>query len=351
MNLLWPGFLILLALVPLTAGLYLWILRRRRRYAVRFSSLSLVRDALPRRLNLRRHLPFVLFLLALSSLAVAAARPVTIVQVPIDRTTIILALDVSRSMLQADIPPSRLDAAKSAALAFVERQKPGSRIGVVGFFGYAELIQPPTSDRDALRSAITRLTTGRRTAIGSGILESIDAIAEIDPSVAPSNGDIPVTGDGFDQAAAYVPSIIVLLTDGVSNSGPDPLDAADQAAGRGVRVYTIGFGTAEGSEMFGRQPEQGGMFGNDPFGNNSQPFGGWFRRGIDEATLRDIADMTGGEYYQAASASELNQVFENLPTYLITRPETMEISVAFAAVGALLVGLAIVLSLLWHPLT
>jgi Ca-activated chloride channel family protein len=184
-------------------------------------------------------------------------------------------------------------------------------------------------------------------------LESIDAIAEIDPSVAPSNAEIAVTGGEFGQAAAaYVPSIIVLLTDGVSNSGPDPLDAADQAVGRGVRVYTIGFGTAEGSETFGRQGrEGGGMFGSDPFGGNNQSFGGWFRRGIDEATLRDIADMTGGEYYQASSASELHQVFENLPTYLITRPETMEISVAFAAVGALLAALAIVLSLLWHPLT
>jgi Ca-activated chloride channel family protein len=153
-----------------------------------------------------------------------------------------------------------------------------------------------------------------------------------------------------------VPEIIVLLTDGVSNAGPTPQDAAQQAADRGVRVYTIGFGTARGAafpncgrQFIGREPgDQGGAFGGGQFGGGGG--GGRFRRGIDEETLKQVADMTGGEYYSAESANELNKVFQSLPTHLIMRTEITEVSVAFAAVGALLAALAIVLSLLWHPL-
>jgi Ca-activated chloride channel family protein len=152
---------------------------------------------------------------------------------------------------------------------------------------------------------------------------------------------------------AYAPDIIVLLTDGVSNAGPLPLDAAQQAADRGVRVYTIGFGTANGSIPFDSQQFQGGDpfgGGGQPFGGGRQQFGGRFRTGIDEAVLKQIADMTGGTYYTATSAGELQNVFRNLPTYLITKHQTIEISVAFAAAGALLAAIAILLSLLWHPL-
>ena len=357
MNLLWPGFLLLLGVVPLIVAAYIWMLRRRRPVALRYSSLVLVRAALPRHSRLRRHLPFVLFLLALVSLIIALGRPVSIVSVPTDQTTIMLALDVSGSMRQTDIQPSRLEAAQSAALEFIRRQKSATQIGIVAFSGYAELIQPPTRDQEALQAAVESLTLGRATAIGSGILESVDAIAEIDKSVAPSVAD---ASSGIKPTpvpkGAYAPDIIILLTDGVSNAGPSPLDAAQQAADRGVRVYTIGFGTETGSSPFdGRQG--GGSFGGpDPFGNGGPqfggglPFGGRFRRGIDETTLKQIAAMTGGTYYPAASAGELQNVFQNLPTYLITKHEIMEISVVFTAVGALLAALAIALSLLWHPL-
>lgn len=351
MDLLWPLSLLLLLVIPLLIAAYVWVLRRRRRYTVRYSSLDLVRAALPRYSRLRRHLPFALFLLALGALVLALSRPVAIVAVPTSRATILLSLDVSRSMCSTDIPPNRLQAAEAAALKFVERQKASTRIGLVAFAGFAELIMTPTTDPELLADAIESLTTGRRTAIGSGILEAIDAIAEIDGSVAPSvrtSADIAPTPVA---RGAYVPSIIVLLTDGASNVGPMPLDAAQQAADRGIRVYTIGFGTEFGGEMncFSQSADRdfyGGGGGGPFFGGG----GGGFRRGIDEETLKQVSDMTGGEYYSAESADELQAVFENLPTSFITRHEVSEISVFFAAAGALLAALAVGLALLWHPL-
>jgi Ca-activated chloride channel homolog len=358
MGMLWPGFLLLLALIPLAIWGYWWMLRRRRRFTVRYSSLSLVREALAGQSQIRRHLPFALFLLAIVSLVIALGRPVTAVGVPGSRATIILALDVSRSMCSVDIPPNRLRAAEEAALSFIQRQQSSTQIGLVGFAGFAQLLVPPTTDPELLEEAIENLTTGRRTAIGSAILESLDAIAEIDGSIAPSVRSLTTTVQPAPTPVAedeYVPSIIVLLTDGASNAGPSPLEAAAQAVERGVRVYTIGFGTAQGGVMdcgvqYGRiDPFAGAspQFGtSDPFGGG----GGGFRRGIDEDTLQQVADMTGGEYYSAESADELQNVFDELPTSFLTRYEMMEISVAFVAVGALLALLAILLSMIWNPL-
>jgi Ca-activated chloride channel family protein len=350
MVLLWPGFLILLVLIPLLIGVYIWMLRRRGRFALRFSSLALVREALPHQSRLRRHLPFAIFLLALTCLIMTLTRPAAIVSLPTDQTTIILTMDVSGSMRFRDVRPSRLSAAEDAAVQFIQRQKSTTNIGLVAFSGFAELIMPPTTDQDALQTAIQSLTTGRATAIGSGILEAIDAIAEIDPSVAKSVRDGSSATEPPPVAkGAYVPDIIVLLTDGVSNAGVPPLEAAQQAADRGIRIYTIGFGTAEGPGP----GQYGGAFGG---GNNFNPFGGngqppaRFRRGIDETMLKEVADQTGGKYYAAASASELQEVFQSLPTYFITRHGTQEISVAFAALGALLAASAVVLSLIWQPL-
>ncbi len=341
MDLLWPQFLLLLGLVPLLIAVYIVALRRRR-VGLRYSSLALVRAALPRFSRLRRHVPFVLFLLALTSLILALVRPVQIVTVPTGQATIILALDVSGSMRQRDIQPSRLAAAQAAALSFIQSQKPNTQIGLVAFAGWAELVQPPTTDQEALQIAIESLTVGRGTAIGSGILKSLDAIAAIDPNVPPSVAN-PARGEQPTAVpkGAFAPDIIVLLTDGVATTGPMPVDAAQQAVDRGVRVYTIGFGTAAGSSDFG-----GGFFG----GGGGGPRGGGFRRGIDDATLKQIATMTDAKYYEASSASELLNVFQNLPTYLITKHEVMEISVVFAAAGALFIALALALALRWNPL-
>jgi Ca-activated chloride channel family protein len=347
MNLLWPGFLLLLGLIPIIIGVYIWILRRRRRYAVRYSSLSLVRAALPGQSPWRRHLPIALFLLALASLVIAMGRPMASVIVPSGQATIVLAMDISGSMCATDIAPNRLLAAEEAALSFIRSQRANTQIGVVVFAGFAEIIQSPTRDQDLLERAIRSLTTARRTAIGSGILKSLDAIAEVDESIPPS--DLGAFGESSITPVTpgtYAPHIVVLLTDGASNAGPWPLDAAQQAADRGIRVYTIGFGTAEGAPFaFCDAPFTGNFFGGGSFGG-----GGGFRRGIDEETLMQIAEMTDGEYYEATSASELDEVFKSLPTYLITKQESMEISVGFAALGALLAGAAILLSMLWNPL-
>ncbi len=350
MSFLWPGFLYLFLLIPLAIGVYLLILRRRRRFAVRYSSLSLVREAAAKQSWLRKHLPFVLFLLALTSLVLALTRPVATVVIPSNEATVILAMDVSLSMCSTDIAPNRLEVAKESALSFVRDNSSGRQVGLVAFAGFAELIQPPTTDLRLLEHAIDSLVPARRTAIGSAILRSIDAIAEVDERVAPSelrqSTDIaPTVSEG-----EYVPHIVVLLTDGASNAGPFPLNAAEQAVERGIRVYTIGFGTVNNSSPM--NCGDGDLFGfGGGFGSPFEQFGGGgFRREIDEETLKQIADLTGGEYYAATSASELLEVFRNLPTYVIATRETTEISVFFSAFAALLAILALALALRWHPL-
>jgi Ca-activated chloride channel family protein len=352
MSLLWPGFLYLFLLIPLAVGIYLFILRRRRRFAVRYSSLSLVREAAAKQSWLRKHLPFILFLLALASLVSALTRPVATVLVPSNKATVIMAIDVSRSMCSTDIPPNRLFVAKEAALSFVQENTSGRQIGIVAFAGFAELIQIPTTDLGLLERAIESLVPARRTAIGSAILRSIDAIAEVDHRVAPS--DLSPTTDPASVVVPegeYVPHIIVLLTDGASNAGPVPLTAAQQAVERGIRVYTIGFGTRNNSSPM--NCGDGDLFG---FGGGfSSPFergggGGGFRREIDEDTLKQVADATGGDYYIATSAGELQEVFQHLPTYVIATRETTEISVFFTAVAVFIAILAMILSMRWHPL-
>lgn len=354
MDLLWPWALPLLLLAPALVALYLWMLRRRRRYAVRYSSLSLVREALSPYAQWRRHLPFALFLLALVGLVLALARPVAVVAVPTNQTAIILAIDVSLSMCSTDIAPNRLAAAQDAALSFIERQPEGTRIAIVAFAGFAQLIQEPTTDRAALEAAVGNLRPGRGTAIGSGIMESLTTIAEVNPAIAPVEGQMTAgQAPAPPPADEFAPEIIVLLTDGVTTTGTPPLEAAQEAAARGVRVFTIGFGTERGSqsslECRGQRYSFGGGQG---FGGGGFPGGGGggFRRGIDEATLEEIAELTGAGYYAASSAGELQEVFSSLPLTFVSRAEATEISAVFAAAGALLAGLAIALSLLWNPM-
>lgn len=351
MSLLWPGFLYLFLLIPLAILVYLWVLRRRSRFAVRYSSLSLVREAAAKQSWLRKHFPFLLFLLALASLVLALGRPVATVLILSNKATVIMAIDVSRSMCSTDIPPNRLIVAKEAARSFILNNTSGRQVGIVAFAGFAELIQPPTTDLQLLENAINSLVPARRTAIGSAILRSLDAIAEVDNRVAPSELR-PATEPASPAIpeGEYVPHIIVLLTDGASNAGPLPLNAAQQAVDRGVRVYTIGFGTTNNSSPMNcgdDDPFGFGGFGS-PFGGGGG--GGGFRREIDEETLKQVADSTGGEYYIATSAGELQEVFANLPTYVITTRETTEISVFFTAIAVCIAILAMILSMRWHPL-
>ncbi len=386
MPFLWPGSLFLLGAMPILIAFYIGLLRRRRRFAVRYSSLSLVREAIPQGVNWRRHIPFALFLLALASLVVALSRPVSIVSVPTDQTNIILAMDVSGSMCLTDISPSRLLAAENAALGFIRRQEAKTQIGVVAFSGSAELIQAPTKDPEKLRSAIESLAVASTTSIGSAIRKSLGAIATIDPNVWADGLELYASEPAHTPApvpqGAYAPDIIILLTDGVSNTGPDPLEAAQQAADRGVRVFTIGYGTEEGAlnpecpqKSQSSEPNSRTLIVTEldnlsKYGVNdehwdreliSRPYTGGgasggsggsagFPRGIDEDTLKQIAAMTGGTYYSAESAGELQKVFKDLPSYLLTRHDIVEISVAFAAIGALLTALAVGLSMMWHPM-
>jgi Ca-activated chloride channel family protein len=355
MTFLWPALLVLLLVVPLLIALYVIVQRGRNRPAVRYSSLALIAAARPGASRIRRHLPFAVFAAAMATLVMSLARPAAVVSVPTGQATILLVMDVSRSMCSTDIQPSRLLAAEDAAAEFIERQGPGTLVGIVAFAGFAELIQAPTDDREVLLDAVRSLTTGRRTAVGSGILAAIDAIAEIDPNVAPSVTQFtPGVEPAPVVAGAYAPAIIVVLTDGASNAGADPVEAAKQAADRGLRVYTIGFGTAEGdafdatcvARFVGREPNNDPGFGGGGFGGGP----GQFRRGIDEDTLRQVASATGGEYYPAESASQLQAVFDALPTTLISRHDVVELTAAFVGVGALLVVLAIGLSQLWRPM-
>jgi Ca-activated chloride channel family protein len=358
MSFLWPWLLLLLLLLPLAVALYVWVLRRKRRYAVRYSSLLLIREALPKRANWRRHLPFALFLAGLAGLLLAMARPMAQVEVPLSRTTIMLALDISRSMCATDVSPNRLSVAQDAALAFVDDQVAGTQIGIVAFAGFAEIVVPPTKDKDLLREAIAGFTTSLGTAMGSATLKSIDAIAEINPAVEPSGLDLAAAGTEAlpNAAAAYQPDIIVLLTDGANTQGSDPLAAAQQAADRGLRVYTIGFGTTEPGRTVCTREQLGGDVFSGGFGGGFG--GGRFGGGgdgrvpryllLDEPTLQAVADLTGGDYYRAESADQLLQVFLDLPTQIVLQKESLEISVIFAALGGLLATVAVGLSLLWN---
>jgi Ca-activated chloride channel family protein len=356
MYFLWPWTLLLLLIIPLLLALYWWILRRKRRYAVRYSSLSLIREALPRRTRWRQHVPFALFLLALASLVLALARPQAEVEVPLSRSTIILALDVSRSMCATDVEPNRLSVAQEAARAFIDQQDDGTQFGIVAFAGLAEIVVPPTNDKDTLRDAIDNFTTSIGTAIGSATLKSIDAIAEVNNEVAASGVQLdPLDITGNEEDVFYYPEIIVLLTDGANSRGPFPLDAAQQAADRRIRVYTIGFGTDDPQRMVCTRKQLGSDIFNEGFGGAGGPGGsgggfGNFRRFliIDEDTLQAISEMTGGAYFRAEDANQLLEIFQNLPTQIELQRESLEISVIFAALGALLLLAAIGLSMLWN---
>ena len=363
MQFLWPAVLAGLVVVPLLIALYAWRLRRRRPSGVRYSSLALVRAAAPGSSRLRRHLPFALFAAALAILGVALARPVAIASVPANETTIMLVIDVSGSMCSNDVVPTRLQAAEQAAASFIQQQGGNTQIGIVAFSGFAQLVQAPTNDQHALLNALASLTTGRRTALGSGILEAIDAIAAIDPSVAPATGEgRPGTEPNPVPAGDYAPDIIVALTDGATNTGIDPAQAAQEAATRGIRVYTIGFGTAQGGELdpncasqfLGREPGNFGGGGNFPGGFGGGGFGGGggngFRRGIDDQALMQIASTTGAKYYSAESAQQLGSVFASLPTTLITKHEVVELSVVFTGFGGLLMAIGTLLGRRWRPL-
>ncbi|MDQ7903842.1 VWA domain-containing protein [Phytohabitans sp. ZYX-F-186] len=348
MSLTWPWALTALLAFPALLGYRWWVRRRRRRETVRVSSVTLIRAALPGRSLWRRRVPIWLFAAGLVVLAGGAARPQASVPVPSNSAAILLAIDVSASMCSTDVPPNRLSAAQEAAKKFVEELDEGTRIGLVTFSGIAGLLVEPTDDKDALIAAIDDLKTSRGTAIGQAILTSVDAIAEFNPDVPPTGVEVPpATGD----ADEYQPDTIVVLTDGRNTQGVDPVTAAGEAAARRLRVYTIGFGTTEPAPSVCTREQ---ISGDAAFwGDGSRgPFGGFGGRGrymqADEGTLTEVADLTGGEYFQAEDADALTEVLLDLPDSITLQRENVEITAWFALAGALLVLAGVGLAQWWQ---
>ncbi|BCJ42140.1 UPF0353 protein [Actinoplanes ianthinogenes] len=347
----WPWALAALLVVPLLLAARWWLNRRRKRTAVTVSSVALIRAALPGRSAWRRRVPVHLFLAGLLALAGALARPQARVAVPANNTSILLAIDVSGSMCSTDVQPNRLAAATDAAREFVESQDDGTKIGLVAFSGIAGLLVTPTTDKDQLLDAIDTLKTARGTAIGQAILTSIDAIAEMNPDVATTGVDLGDAAPGPNAPGAYEPDTIVVLTDGSNTTGVDPVTAAEQAAARRVRVFTIGFGTTEPSQMVCTADQVSGdsFMGGGGFPGGFPGGGGRGRvQEIDEDALTQVADLTGGRYFKAQDADELNGVLADLPKEIGLHTEDVEVSFWFVLAGALLVVTGAGLSLWWN---
>ena len=334
MSFLWPGNLFLVLVVPALIAAYIWAQRRRQKYALRYASLSLVREAIGNGPGRKRHIPPALFLAALLFMAIAVARPETVVIVPVQEGTVILALDVSGSMLAEDLKPNRMEAAKDAAKAFIARQGDDVKLGVVAFSGDAQIVQAPTNDKDLVVAAINRLRPQRATAIGRGMLASLDAIFEDSEETPPSVIALRrLAGDPTGPTPAPVPkaadrtATIVLLSDGQNNQFPDPKQVIEDAVNRGIRIFTVGVGSADGTvvRIQGRS----------------------VRTRLDEATLKQIADDTGGQYFNASNERDLKAVYENLTTQLVFRQQRTEITAILTAIAAVLSMTAAALSLFW----
>lgn len=330
MSLAWPWALLTLLAGPLLAGVWWWLRRRRRRTAVRVPSVALIRAALPVRSLWRRRLAVGLFGAGLVLTGVAVARPHATVAVPVESSSIVLALDVSGSMCTTDVDPNRLVAAQNAATAFIAAQD--GPVGLVAFAGYAGLLVEPTTDDQQLTEAIDGLQTSRGTAIGMAIMTAIDAIAATNPAVAPTG--VEVAGEPELQ-----PDVIVVLTDGANSRGVEPVDAAELAAARGLRVYTIGFGTDNPGARVCDPDQVDSSDGFEPRG------GGGGRFELEEDVLREVAELTGGAYFRAEDADQLTSVLLDLPSAIVLQTRQEEVSAWFVAGGALLVLAGVALSL------
>lgn len=340
MTFLWPQYLWLLLALPLLAVVYLWLLRRRARTAVRYSSVGAVRAAAPR--NWRRHVPPALLLLACSFLLFAGARPVARVPLPWARSTIILAMDVSLSMRVTDVKPTRMVAAQEAAKQFLRELPPDIEVGLVTFAGSTQVAQRATLDREALVAAIDGFQMQMHTAVGNAIVVSV---AELFPDHGIDVGEMTFGSKGRGrslddkvkpQPAQFTPvapgsyrsAAIILLTDGRRTTGVDTLEAAKMAADRGVRIYVVGLGSADGVSASG---------------GDGMPI----YLQLDEPALREVARMTGGEYHHAGTAEKLRSVYENLGTRLQVQTRETEVTALLAAVAAMLMVGAGALSVLW----
>jgi Ca-activated chloride channel homolog len=344
MSFAWPGMLWLLWLLPVLVLAYVLLLRRRRG-AVRYANVALVKEALGPGHRFKRHIPPLLFLLGLAAALVAAARPSALVTLPSDQQTIMLAVDVSLSMRANDVEPTRIIAAQDAARAFIGEQPPNVKIGIVAFGGTASLVQAPTISREELIAAVDRFQLQRATATGSAIAVALSTLFPDDAIDLQSMvfgrdfgrqgrpperiGAAPEKRRDFQPVppGSYESAVIILLSDGRRTTGPDPLDLARIAADRGVRIYTVGFGTVDGARI---------------------DFGEWsiYVR-LDEETLKQVAQITRGEYYHAATGADLQKVYQQLNSRFVLEKRETEVSALFAGLAALFVVAAGALSMLW----
>lgn len=342
---LWPQLLWLLLALPLLVLLYVWLLRRRKQAALRYASLSIVREAMGKGPGWRRHVPPVLLLLAIGLMLLASARPMATIVLPSTQQTIILAMDVSGSMRAEDVKPNRLVASQNAAKAFLAELPRHVKVGIVAFAGSAQVVQPVTLSREDLVTAIDKFQLQRATAIGSAIVVSL---SELFPEQRINLGDMTYSrntdpfapkGRSLDQPkpdekaftpvapGSYTSAAIILLTDGQRTTGVDTAEAAKMAAERGVRVYTVGVGTVDG-EIIG--------------------FEGWSMRvRLDEESLKEVARTTQAEYYYAGTAENLKKVYETLSSRLTVEKKETEISGLLALAASLLALLSAGLSVLW----
>jgi Ca-activated chloride channel family protein len=336
MSFIWPTLLLALLCVPLLILLYLRIQQRRRKFAAQYGNLGVARDTSGKRgTGVRRHVPAMIFLTGITLLLISMARPQATVSLPRVEGTVILTFDVSGSMAADDLKPTRMEAAKAAALDFVSNQPSSVLIGVVAFSDGGISVQAPTKNRDETVATIERLVPRRGTSIGNGILVALNTIAV-------SEGDPPILNNANlssvqspDQSVTPVPSpqgwytsaVIVLLTDGENNQSPDPAAATDLAADLGVRIYTVGIGSPEGA-----------IITVEGFTVHSQ---------LNEPMLQYIAETSGGQYYNAGNAEELHQIYNDLEPKLSIKTEEMEVTSIFAGIGLLIFLIGGVLSLLW----
>lgn len=325
MSFLWPLALLGLLAIPLAVALYALADRRRRRTAARFGTPALVAGIVSARPGARRHLPFALSLAALAALVVGLARPQATVSVPREEATVVLALDTSRSMAATDVRPSRLAAAVAAAGAFLEKLPTSYRVALVSFSTTAQVVLPPTSDREAARAALRQLRLGSGTAIGDAIVRSLATVRRgVDPQTPRS---APAGATPEDP-----PATILLLSDGAQTSGNrTPAQAVQLAQRLRVPVSTVALGTAAAVVEV--------------------PLAGGLRQRVtvtpDPATLRRVAGQTGGRFYEAPDAERLEEVYRELGSRLGKTREPREVTQAFAAAGAVLLLLGTGASLLW----
>ena len=344
MTFAWPEMLWLAALVPLLVAGYIWLLRRKKKLAVRYANLAMMKEAMGATQRVRRHVPPLLFLLALVSMIVAIARPSAVVTLPSQHETIILAIDVSGSMRATDVEPNRLAAAQAAARTFVEEQPRSTRVGVVAFAATALVVQHPTQNREDILAAIDRLQLQRGTAIGSGIVVSLATLFPNAGITLESVGGESARRSALKSYGLYEPkapkepfkpvppgsytsAAVILLTDGQRTTGPDAVEAARLAAERGVRIFTVGIGTPDG-EIMG--------------------FEGWrMRVRLDEETLKSVSGITNGQYFYAGNAADLKKVYRTLNSRFVLEKKETEITAVFSAIAALLAVASALLSLLW----